>query len=375
MGRIHKINRGFCVYWIPTNSSSKEVLALIEKEYNSINDSFKFTSKAINTDNNGRVKINLCIEALSDNSVAYSFNVRFKSVKYNKDGLLSLSYSVPSDFAEEFDLLKDLIYRHVKCHFHRHVYHDSESGEMLHAYYDKIMVDPTVDNNKALEFYLDQINRILNVHNEYLIDSWHLIQESWKFNANKDASIGVRVKSCSSHKKVTADTDADREKRIKRAYSESCQQVIDQISFFNTLIYSEQNKDGHLQCAGATVSRMRQLTREINNNIIAMRTLNERAKAIFYDKTIESNELMQTQLAESAKSSSRLGWISLALGLLSLGITIWQSCMSNSDKEQTEEALLLLQKYVSLPNDSVIVDSINLKLREIIPNKNPTADM
>jgi len=342
------------------------VLALLKKEYTSINDGFKFTSKAINTDNSGGVKINLLVEALSDTSVAYRFNVRFRSDKYNKDGLLSLSYTVPSDYFDEFDLLKDIIYQHVKHHFHRHVYHDNESGEMLHAYYNDTAVDPTVDNNHALEFYLNKINEILNVHNEYLIDSWHLMQEvKKKKNINKNLSLWLRCKSWFSHKK--ASDDSDREKRIKRAYSESCQQVIDQISFFNTLIYSEQNKDGHLQCAGTTISRMRQLTREINNNIIAMRTLNERAKAIFYDKTIESNELMQVQLAKSAKSSSRLGWISLALGLLSLGITIWQSYMSNSDKKQTEEALQLLQKYIFSAKDSINTDTTDINRRETIP--------
>lgn len=365
MGKVTDIKKGHCVYWIPTISSSKETLSLIQKVH-TVNyrvgedESYRFTSKASNTDLTGAVRINLSIEALSGSSIIYKYTVRFKSICYNKDGLLSMSYSVPSDFVEDFGLLRDMVYRHIKHHFHRHVYHADEGGELINAFYPDDQdnpIDVHADNNDALKFYLTRIKDFLNVHNEYLIATWHLIQKGSKVaDGKQDLSLCQRLKALISSKET--DKLSDIERKLKRSYSESCQQVMDQISFFNILIYSDQNKDSHLQCAGAPVSDMRQLTREITNNINAIRVLNERAKAIFYDKTIEANEKAQQRLKSSARSSSRLGWISLILGALSLGITIWQSCNNASEKKRTDEAMKLLQEAVTTLKQSVKNDSV-----------------
>lgn len=242
---------------------------------------------------------------------AFRIATILKSVEIRRCGLIQFKYSLSKTDHDRLKGIKDTLYHHIKVHFHHHLNHiDSES--ILRGCFTDERIDLRQPDNYALRHYFHEIHNYLNAKADFLLDDFKFIE---------------------GH----VDKDDPEHKEGRRLFYQNCENLLGMTVFFNSLLNSKRNHSCRIvPLSSECDDELRRLGANIHNLIEAIRSIYRKSQSAFYLLNIQENREAMLRAEKSEKLSKWLGWVSIGLGLLSLGLTIWQSCENRSTIKQIE---------------------------------------
>lgn len=357
-------------------------------------------SKGTDTED-ARYRISLTIRAKIKNdgglTELFSFPVELKSVEYRHCGLIQFEYSLPEREHQRFDDIKDTVYHQIKSHFHHH-YHHTDNESMLKGFYSDNKIDLKEYDNKVLSYYLTQIHKLLSqqveqIHDEYVFveheehpSDKDLKKARKEFYSNCENLLGqfVFYSSLLNSKRnrscrilpLTDTPDFDLQRLAHNIYnlldalraiyrkSQSAfylknihetidiQKAIKGISESNVQL-NENNAElsNEIKKIAENNSEFSKANRQLIDEVRKIANEN-RELSVSNGKLIKKVEASIKSSDKVNKISKRLGYWSVALGIISLvigGVSLWQGCSSrkmDNKIDRIEETIQTVSKDI-----------------------------
>ena len=264
---------------------------------------------------------------------------------YLPSGLASFSIKLKK-YASFYEKIKDILYYHIKLHFHQHHYHDKmdKTAKALYIPPQKNEIILQENDNEGLLYYIEKFHEIITREIDTLYQDYK--------------SIDIPNK----HKKKSERISKKQAEKMKSKFYDSCYNLIGLSVFVQSLINCVQNKACRLNNPESKLTESKK--KKFQN--IASNLINSKAGVdVLRSKTKHHHE------DDNLRKANIISYISLGLGIISIilatlsfefvrnpiySIIHKEDIITNSDKE-------------SVPNNNEPLSTQQIRDQDTVTNK------
>lgn len=357
----------YAVLWIPTivYRNLNEVVTSTVKETNISDIKGNLLNVRVRLLKNENIDIDICSNAES----GYKHYITLKFVKPSYNGLRLYSYEYTADpqyedgFRFTDKTFPEAIYHIIKEFYHEHDFHESANDASLIAYTSKCEVHIQNDDNPALAHYLQRYEFMLRS----MVDNIHEWLEAIRAKSDiKDKVFTSFPKICLKARGYEVYMDALYHSR----YNKKCRVNCYDDRELRQRAFNIENAHRYIKAAEYEYSIKYQ-----HNSSIALQSIAEENMKLVQETAQQNMTLTQEAAKENIKtvlktahSSTRWAIVSIVLGIVSIGYSVYTSHASSKE-------LYKLQTKLETTIDSVSVTVKKIRnqqseIQELLPELN-----